>query len=98
MEKRRVRITQLPQAKTGGTSMFGAQTPPVDKTTMPGKGSYHGGNDPKIKINRVLKPTSRENATLEAEKGETVITNLQGEGIPEFYKIAVNLTLKVVLL
>ena len=88
MEKRRVRITQLPQAKTGGTSMFGAQTPPVDKTTMPGKGSYHGGNDPKIKINRVLKPTSRENATLEAEKGETVITNLQGEGIPEFYKIA----------
>ena len=67
--------------------MFGNQTPPVDNTSIPGKGSYHGGNDPEIKVNRTLKPTSKENATLEAELGETVITNLQGEGIPEFYKI-----------
>jgi len=46
------------------------------------------GNDPEIKINETLKPTSRDNAVLEAEKKETIITNLQGEGIPEFYKIA----------
>jgi hypothetical protein len=88
MKKRKVRITKLPEMKQGGApKMFGDQTPPVDKTSSPGRGSYHGGNDPEIKVNRTLKPTSKENATLEAELGETVITNLQGEGIPEFYKI-----------
>jgi hypothetical protein len=88
MKKRKVRITKLPEMKQGGAPrMFGNQTPPVDNTSIPGKGSYHGGNDPEIKVNRTLKPTSKENATLEAELGETVITNLQGEGIPEFYNI-----------
>ncbi len=88
MKKRKVKITQLPKAKNGGDKTFGLQTPPHDATVSPGPGSYHGGNDPEIKVNRTLKPTSKENATLEAELGETVITNLQGEGIPEFYKIA----------
>ena len=88
MKKRKVRITELPKAKQGGDKTFGIQTPPHDATVSPGPGSYHGGNDPEIKVNRTLKPTSKENATLEAELGETVVTNLQGEGIPEFYKIA----------
>jgi hypothetical protein len=88
MKKRKVKITQLPKARKGGDRTFGLQTPPHDATVSPGPGSYHGGNDPEIKVNRTLKPTSKENATLEAELGETVITNLQGEGIPEFYKIA----------
>ena len=61
---------------------------PADATVKPGGGSYHGGNTPEIKVNETLQPTSRKNANLEAEKGETVVTNLQGEGIPEFYKIS----------
>ena len=86
---KKVRITKRPEMKDGGaTKMFGAQTPPVDNTVSPGPGSFHGGNDPEIKINRTLKPTTKENATLEAEVGETIVTNLSGDGIPEFYKIS----------
>ena len=83
---KRVKITKLPTMKQGGGS-YGPQTPPKDNTSSPGPGSYHGGNTPEIKVKNVLQPTDRENANLEAEKGETVITNLQGEGIPEFYVI-----------
>src|SRR5210317_962435 len=83
----KVKITKLPKGNI--PKMYGDQTPPKDNTTPPGAGggNYAGGNDPEIKINETLQPTSREHATLEAEKGETVVTNLQGEGIPEFYKI-----------
>ena len=85
---KKVRITKRPEMKDGGaTKMFGAQTPPVDRTVSPGPGSFHGGNNPEIKINRTLKPTTKENATLEAEVGETIVTNLSGDGIPEFYKV-----------
>ena len=87
MKKRRVKITQLPKAQYGGNKTFGLQTPPDDAMAKPTTGSYNVSNNPVIKVNRTLKPTSKDNATLEAELGETVITNLQGEGIPEFYKI-----------
>jgi hypothetical protein len=58
MKKRKVKITQLPKAKKGGDRTFGLQTPPHDATVSPGPGSYHGGNDPEIKVNRTLKPTN----------------------------------------
>lgn len=83
----KIRITRTPQAKAM-PAHSGNQTPPQDNTAHPFPGRFMGGNSPEIKINQTLQPTSREHATLEAEKGETVITNLQGEGIPEFYKIA----------
>ena len=89
----KVRITKVPSKKHGGTNgsatqmHSGPQTPPTDAMADPRTGKFHGGNTPEIKINRTLKPTSRDNATLEAELGETVVTNLQGDGIPEFYKI-----------
>jgi hypothetical protein len=86
--KRKVRITKMPKAAKGGSNRtFGDQAPPQDLTSTGLPVSYQGGSDPKIKVKRTLQPTSKENATLEAELGETVITNLQGEGIPEFYKI-----------
>ena len=83
---RKVKITELPKKKGGGGT-YGVQTPPTNNVASPGTGSYQGGNDPEIRVNRTLGPTDREDATLEAEKGETIITNLQGEGIPEFYTI-----------
>ena len=46
-----------------------------------------GFNEPGVQVNNTLKPTTRENATLEAEKGETVVTNLAQGGIPEFYTV-----------
>ena len=87
---RKVKIKKLPNFKGGGSSnpkSHGLQTPPQDAASNPGMGNYHGGNTPEIKINRTLKPVPREEANLEAELGETVVTNLQNEGIPEFYKI-----------
>lgn len=66
---------------------YGRETPPVDRTSNPGPGSYHGGNTPEIEIRKTLRPVPREEATLEAEVGETVVTNLNHEGIPEFYRI-----------
>lgn len=38
-------------------------------------------------LNNSLYPTSRNNANLEAEKGETVLTDIEGIGIPQFFKI-----------
>lgn len=76
-------MKKLPKFNHGG--MFGPQTPPINKMFNPNHG--YAGTEPEIKIKRVLQPTSKENANLEAEKGETVITNLQKEGLPEFYTI-----------
>ena len=84
--KRKVKITQSPRFKQATHS--GDQTPPHGKTAKQQGGTYDSSNNPEIKINETLQPTSRENSTLEAELGETVVTDLQGDGIPEFYKIA----------
>lgn len=81
---KKVRITKLPNKKHGGHTGF--QTPPINNTG-PNPGGYKGGNDPEIKVRKTLEPTSRENATLEAELGETVVTNLHDDGLPEFYNI-----------
>ena len=84
----KVKIKRIPKKAFGGSRTYGDQTPPGDNYADPYTGKTYGGNSPEIKINETLQPTTRENATLEAELGETVVTNLQGEGIPEFYKIA----------
>ena len=77
----KVRINKAP-------THSGNQTPPQDGIADPFTGKHYGpASTPEIKVNQTLQPSSREHATLEAEKGETVVTNLQGEGIPEFYKI-----------
>ena len=44
-------------------------------------------NKRKVRIGRSLNPVPRKDATIEAEKGETILTNLSGDGIPEFYEI-----------
>lgn len=81
MSTKRIRIKGLPQFRGGG--LFGEQRF-VNKQA---KNDHLYGMDPDIKLKGTLQPTDIENANLEAEKDETVITNLQGEGIPEFYKI-----------
>ena len=87
--KRKVRITGLPKMSGGGAPKrtFGDQAPPVDNTVTPGKGFSDNRSTAEIKVNRSLKPTTKENATLEAEKGETVVTSLNKDGLPEFYNI-----------
>lgn len=80
MEKARVRIKKLPAS-------YGVQTPPRDNVAYPGGNYPEYGSEMDIRVKHVLPPTDPENATLEAELGETVITNLQGDGIPEFFTI-----------
>jgi hypothetical protein len=86
---KKIRITKLPQFKGGGAyRTFGTHTPPQDNTVTPGKGFNDNRSTPEIKVNKTLKPIPREEATLEAEKGETVVTSLNKDGLPEFYHIA----------
>tara|TARA_R110002020_G_scaffold433834_3_gene643927 strand:- start:9818 stop:14176 length:4359 start_codon:yes stop_codon:yes gene_type:complete len=42
---------------------------------------------PRIEVNDTLKPVPREEANLEAEKNEYVVTDLEGDGIPENYRV-----------
>ena len=76
---RNVRITKVPE--------MGSVENEKRSQPSPGDNNRFYGNDPEIKINRTLKPTTPDNATLEAERGETVVTNLNHDGIPEFYTI-----------
>ena len=85
--KRKIKITSLPQKKSGGAfRTFGTQTPPGN-TVSRTKGFSDNRSTAEIKVNKTLKPTEKENATLEAELGETVVTSLNKDGLPEFYRI-----------
>ena len=86
---KKVRIKNLPKYKDGSVvRQFGNQTPPTDKVASPTKGFTKQTSIGDIRVNRVLKATDEENATLEAEVGETVVTDLNRDGIPEFYRIS----------
>jgi len=77
--KRKIKITKFAR---GGS--YGDMTPPSDYMAFPHTNTESSmGTD----VNRTLKPVNREDANLEAEKGETVITNLQGDNLPEFYTV-----------
>ena len=86
---RKIKIVNLPDFSFGGN--FGDQTPPTNATVSPYGGrplkAGMAAMKPDLEVRRTLLPTSLENASLEAELGETVVTNLQQEGLPEFYRI-----------
>lgn len=86
---RKIKIVNLPDFSFGGN--FGDQTPPTNATVSPYGGRHlkagMAAMKPDLEVRRTLLPTSLENASLEAELGETVVTNLQQEGLPEFYRI-----------
>lgn len=46
------------------------------------------GAAPDVEVNKTLKPVPREDANLEAEKGETAVADMTGSGIPQQYNIA----------
>ena len=81
-----VELPDLPEYRNGGS--YGTQTPHTDRVANPyGGKNANAFSTPEIKMRRVLKPTTKENATLEAEKGETVVTNLNHDGLPELYTV-----------
>jgi len=95
--KKRVKITypaaQLPKAVYGMTV-----TGKINNRdgSQAGNGSFllnENGSVPEVEINRTIQGVPREQANLEAEKGETVVTGLDkanSGGIPEFYTIGGN--------
>lgn len=44
--------------------------------------------DNAIKVNKTINPTKRSNANIEAERGETLLTDMDFDGLPEHYVIA----------
>lgn len=83
---KRVKITKnLPTAKYG--TELKNQVPYIDNTAAPNLGIGDVGSNPRISVNKTLKSVPREKANLEAEVGETAVTDLNSDGLPEFYKI-----------
>jgi hypothetical protein len=89
----KVRIKVLPKAKKG----LEARTSGLEVRMKAGLG-YNANqlnwpvmagefSAPDVKVNSTLRAVPREEANLEAEKGETAVTDLNGDGIPEHYKI-----------
>lgn len=78
--KRRVRIKKLPKAKVGKQvdySLFN------DQATMGGGDYNNNGSQPGLNLNKFISGVPREDANVEAEGGETVFGDLNGDGIPE---------------
>jgi len=83
---RRVRIKRLPQAKAGGAANGYSNTVPEQF------GNFGGAdvNENKMQntsTSRTLKPVARENANLEAEKGEVAYGDINGDNFAETYVI-----------
>ena len=76
---RKVRVTKVPLSKGGG----------LNQNEAPIKFDYKAfpGSEPDVTVKNTLGPTTRENANVEAEKGEVVVTNFMKDGIPEMYMI-----------
>lgn len=79
---KKVRITKAAMGKEVKN-----QVPYIDNTAAPNYDNGDIGSDKAIDVNTTLKPVPRKKANLEAEKGETAVTDLNRDGLPEFYKI-----------
>jgi len=80
----KVRITKLPQARTG----YQVQGSLVNDVPAMGGADYNAyiGQKPS-EVKKTLSAVPRSKANLEAEGGETVIGNIDGSDMPSFYTI-----------
>lgn len=86
---RKVKVC-LPKAAHGMNVGMAAGANPYNTGTVFAPGTFPPagyGSKEETKVNQTVEAAPRELANLEAEKGETVVTNLQKGGIPEFYHI-----------
>ena len=86
----KVKIKKLPTAAGGrsvktGQQMNGALA--IQPTAMGGADIDQYIGKEKIETNDTLQPVPREEANLEAEKGETAYGDINGDGMAEHYKI-----------
>jgi hypothetical protein len=77
---RRVRIKKLPQARTG----YQVQGALVNDVPAMGGADYNAYiGEPALKESKYIKAVPRDEANLEAEGGETVYGDINGDGMPE---------------
>lgn len=85
MNLRKVRV-RMPKAQSGlevkMKAGLGFNANQLSWPVMAGRFS-----EPELEERRTLGPTDWDNANLEAELGETAVTDLDGDGIPEHYNI-----------
>lgn len=85
MNLRKVRV-RMPQAQSGlevkMKAGLGFNANQLSWPVMAGEFSQ-----PDVKVRHTLEEVDVEHANLEAEVGETAVTNLNGDGVPEHYKI-----------
>lgn len=77
---RKVRIKRAPEKK---------EVYPNNKALWPGK-TYDMFSTPDLSVRNTLQPVPRHLANLEAEKGETVYGDINGDSIPEHYNVGGN--------
>lgn len=80
--KRKVKIEALPKARTGQQVGYGLYN---RLATMGGLSDTRPSND--LGVSRTIGAVPREDATIEAEGGETVFGDIAGIGIPQHYTI-----------
>lgn len=85
--RRKVRIVSLPKAGSGMEVYSTQSLNPGLGYSLSQSAIMNRFAKPDTKVNRTLKAVPREEANLEAEKGETAFTDLNGDGIPEQYMI-----------
>ena len=54
---------------------------------LPGESRRTEFGQPGMEVHETLFPVPREDANIEAEKNERVVTDLEGDGIPENYRV-----------
>ncbi len=74
--KRRVKITTLPKAGQG-----------LNVKQFPWPGMNGGDGKPHIQVGNTLQPVDEKDANIEAEKGETLLSDMNFDGINEHYTI-----------
>ena len=79
---RKVRITKLPQAQAGG---FTGNNLNKEISTM--GGARMTNNSDNVSTRDTLQAVPRNQANLEAEKGETAFGDINGDGMAEHMKI-----------
>ena len=87
---RRVKITKLPQKRAGGqgTASNGYNNSVPEQVSNFGGADMRGSmDDSNISTRRTLKPVPREEANVEAEKGEVAYGDINGDKFAELYVI-----------
>ena len=101
----KVRINKLPEGyKIKGGKVVKSSLPNMSRTgdqsdfglvTFTGNSNINGSSGPFSTVNKTLTAEPRDQANLEAEKGETVLTDMNNDGEFELYDITGKIVIRV---